>query len=271
MVHLFSVWHEIEKHFKAAGRVLLLCDYDGTLTPIVENPESAYLPESTKQVLQKLANQGRFTVGIISGRALEDLKKRVRINNIIYAGNHGLEIEGPDIVFVNPIAEEMRPVFHLIQQVLLKALIPIRGVQIEDKGLTLSVHYRLVEDEKSQEVKNIFERVIATARSLGKVVVTSGKKVYEVRPAVEWDKGKAISLLIDKYGRPKTKKGLFPVFLGDDTTDEDGFKVVRKQDGIAIFVGDENRNSAADYYLKSPAEVEQFLGMALDTESRSSQ
>ena len=102
------------------------------------------------------------------------------------------------------------------------------------------------------------------------MVVTSGKKVYEVRPAVEWDKGKAIALLIDKYGKPKTKRGLLPIFLGDDTTDEDGFKVVRKQDGIAIFVGEENRNSAADYYLKSPLEVEQFLRMIRETDSRSS-
>ena len=149
--------------------------------------------------------------------------------------------------------------FRLINQVLNKALAPIRGVHVEDKGLSVSVHYRMVEEGKSEEVTNTFERVIATARSLGKVRITSGKKVYEVRPAVEWDKGEAIALLIERYGKTKTKKELLPIYLGDDQTDEDGFKVIEKHGGISVFVGEETGNSAARYYLKSPAEVEQFL------------
>jgi trehalose-phosphatase len=239
--------------------VLLLCDYDGTITPIVERPEMADLSEKTRQLLQTLARQSSFTVGILSGRALADLRQRVDISGIIYAGNHGLEIEGPGIGLVNPLAEEMRPALHLINQVLNKALAPIRGVQVEDKGLTVSVHYRMVEEGKSEEVRNIFERVIANARSLGKVITTSGKKVYEVRPAVKWDKGEAIAFLIDKYGTTKTKKGLLPIFLGDDQTDEDGFRVIEKHDGVSVFVGEQTNNSKARYYLKAPAEVEQFL------------
>jgi trehalose-phosphatase len=257
--HLFSVWQEFSKRLKAARHVLLLCDYDGTLTPIVERPELADLSEKTSQLLQALARQSRFTVSIISGRALADLRQRVGISDIIYAGNHGLEIEGPGIGLVNPLAEEMRPVFRLINQVLNKALAPIKGVHVEDKGLTVSVHYRMVEEGKSEEVRNIFEKVIATARSLGKVRITSGKKVYEVRPAVDWDKGEAIALLIDRYGRTKTKKELLPIFLGDDSTDEDGFRVIEKHGGISVFVGEKANDSAARYYLKSPAEVEQFL------------
>jgi trehalose-phosphatase len=257
--HLFSVWQEFSKRLKAARRVLLLCDYDGTLTPIVDRPELADLSEKTRQLLQALARQSRFTVSIISGRALADLRQRVGISDIIYAGNHGLEIEGPGIGLVNPLAEEMRPVFRLINQVLNKAMAPVKGVRVEDKGLTVSVHYRMVEEGKSEEVRNIFERVIATARSLGKVRITSGKKVYEVRPAVDWDKGEAIALLIDRYGKTKTKKELLPIFLGDDQTDEDGFKVIEKHGGISVFVGEKTNDSAAHYYLKSPAEVEQFL------------
>ena len=259
MLHLFSVWQEFSKRLKAASRVLLLCDYDGTLTPIVDRPELADLSEKTKQMLQTLARQSHFTVGIISGRALADLRQKVGLSNIIYAGNHGLEIEGPGVSLVNPLAAEMRPVFRLINQVLNKALAPIRGVQVEDKGLTISVHYRMVEEGKSEEVTNALERVIATARSLGKVRITSGKKVYEVRPAVEWDKGEAIALLIERYGKTKTKKELLPIYLGDDQTDEDGFKVIEKHGGISVFVGEESGNSAARYYLESPAEVEQFL------------
>ena len=259
MQHLFSVWQELSKRLKAARRVLLLCDYDGTLTPIVDRPEMADLSEKARQILQALSRQSHFTVGVISGRALVDLRQKIGIGNIIYAGNHGLEIEGPGIGLVNPLAAEMKPVLHLINQVLNKALAPIRGVQVEDKGLTISVHYRMVEEGKSEEVTNAFERVIATARSLGKVRITSGKKVYEVRPAVQWDKGEAIALLIERFGKTKTKKELLPIYLGDDQADEDGFKVIEKHEGISVFVGEETGNSAARYYLKSPAEVEQFL------------
>ena len=259
MQHLFSVWQEFSKRLKEARRVLLLCDYDGTLTPIVDRPELADLSEKTRQMLQTLSRQSHFTLGIISGRALADLRQRIGVSNIIYAGNHGLEIEGPGVSLVNPLAAEMRPVFRLINQVLKKALAPIRGVQVEDKGLTISVHYRMVEEGKSEEVTNAFEKVIATALSLGKIVITSGKKVYEVRPAVKWDKGEAIALLIKSFGKTKTKKELLPIYLGDDQTDEDGFKVIEKHEGISVFVGEETGNSAARYYLSSPAEVEQFL------------
>lgn len=261
MQHLFSAWQEFSKRLKAAKRVLLLCDYDGTITPIVDRPELADLSEKTRQLLQALARQSHFTVSIISGRALADLRQRVGISGIIYAGNHGLEIEGPGFGIVNPLAEEMRPVFRLINQVLNKALSPIRGVQVEDKGLSLSVHYRMVDEDKSEEVRNIFEKVLATARSLGKIRISSGKKVYEVRPAVDWDKGKAISLLIEKYGKPKVKSELLPIFLGDDQTDEDGFKVIESHGGISILVGEDTAGSAARYYLKSPDEVQRFLSM----------
>lgn len=264
MQHLLSAWQEVDRRLKAAERALLLCDYDGTLVPIVERPELAVLPERIRELLSRIARQRRFTVGVISGRALTDLKERVSIKGIVYAGNHGLEIEGPDFGFINPLAEEMRPVFRLMQGVLSRAMTPIRGVFVENKGLTLSVHYRMADEGKVEEVKNIFERVVDTARSLGKVRITSGKKVYEVRPAVEWDKGKAIDLLVMRYGKPDTeRKKLLPMFLGDDTTDEDGFKAIGKHSGISVLVGEETDNSAAHYYLRTPAEVEEFLKLLL--------
>ena len=261
MQYLFSAWHEIDRRLKAAGRILLLCDYDGTLAPIVDRPELADLPDRTRLLLQSLSRQGRFTVGVISGRSLADLRHRVSIPSIIYAGNHGLEIEGPGIGLINPLAEEMRPVFSLIHQVLSKALGKVRGVQVEDKGLTLSVHYRNVDEDKTEEVKNTFERVMATARSLGRVRIVPGKKVLEVRPPVDWDKGKAIALLADRFGKPTARKEALPIFLGDDVTDEDGFKAVEERHGISVFVGEETQDSSARYYLKSPAEVEEFLDL----------
>ena len=263
MRHLFSVWHEAFSRIKAARHVLLVFDYDGTLTPIVDNPEQADLPEETKEVIQALTQQRRFTLGIISGRALSDLRHRIGIEELIYAGNHGLEIEGPDISFINPMAEDTKPVLHTIYQVLSSVLKPIPGVLVEDKELTLSVHYRMVGEGESNLVSSIFEGVVSTARSLKKIRITSGKKVYEVRPEVDWDKGKAIAMILDRFGRSRAALKPLAVFLGDDLADEDGFKVVNKRGGISIFVGGEKNDSAARYYLKSPKEVEQFLSMLL--------
>ena len=265
MEHLFSIWPEVARRLKAARHVLLLSDYDGTLTPIVDRPELADLPAGTRQLLRALAQRHRFTVGIISGRALSDLKQMVGIGSIVYAGNHGLEIEGPGISFINPLAEEMKPVLRVIHQVLSNALHTVRGALVEDKGLSLSVHYRLVEEEEVEEAKTVFERILRMPHLSGKVKITSGKKVHEVRPAVDWDKGKAIKLLMKRYGKGGRRSGLLPVYLGDDLTDEDGFGAIERHgDGLTVFVGGESDSTTARYFLRSPDEVERFLSMLLD-------
>lgn len=262
MQHLFSGWGEVVSRVKAARHVLLLSDYDGTLTPIVDRPELAHIPKETQRLLQALTQQPGVTVGIISGRALSDLKERVGIRGIVYAGNHGLEIEGPGVRFIEPLAEEIRPVLRLIHRLLTQALGAFKGVLVEDKGLTLSVHYRLLEGDRGEGVRGVVERAVAEVPSPSKVRITSGKKVYEVRPAVAWDKGKAVALLLERYQRGKGQ--VLPLFLGDDLTDEDGFKVVEQRSGISIYVGEEGGHSAARYSLRSPAEVEAFLARLVE-------
>jgi trehalose-phosphatase len=263
--HLLSVWPKIAKQLIDARRILLLTDYDGTLTPIVERPELANLPESTRLMLEALAQRYDFTVGVISGRALADLKDKVGISGIIYAGNHGLEIEGPGISFVNPVAEELKPIFRVMHYVLSRTLGTIKGVLVENKGLSLSVHYRLTGERKATEVEKIVKKVVGGAEAAGQAKITSGKKVYEVRPAVTWDKGKAVKLLMKKYGKGGRKSGLLPMYFGDDLTDEDGFRVIENYgSGISVFVGEEDQQSAARYFLKSPAEVATFLDMLLE-------
>lgn len=267
MQHLFSAWQEVAPRLKEAGQILLLSDYDGTLSPIVERPEMAELPQKTRSLLQKLVRRHNFTVGIISGRALNDLKSRVGLGGITYAGNHGLEIEGPGFTFISPLAEEVKPLLRLLHLVLSRALKAIRGAFVENKGLTLSVHYRQVEDSQSKEVKGTFESVVALSRAVGKIRTTKGKKVYEIMPAVDWDKGRAIELLLERHGRGVKREPLL-VFLGDDLTDEDGFRAIGKHNGISIFVGDEGSKSQANYFLRSPAEVEKFLELLLEPKLR---
>lgn len=259
MEHLVAAWAKVSRQLKEARHILLLCDYDGTLTPIVERPEMAELSEKARELLDTLTGSPKFTVGVMSGRSLSDLKDKVRVNNIVYAGNHGMEMEGPGLRYVNPAAEELRPVLRLIRQVLSRALATIPGALVEDKGLTLSVHYRMVAPERVAEVKSAVEQVVGTAQAAGKVRLTAGKMVYEIRPAVEWDKGKALKLLIEKYGR--RDKTAAVVYLGDDRTDEDAFKAVEEYgNGVSVFVGEEKAESCARYFLRSPAEVISLLG-----------
>lgn len=265
MEHLLSAWPEVIKQLQNARHILLLLDYDGTLTPIVESPELANLSEVNRQLLKALARQDNFTIGIISGRSLVDLRNKVRISNVIYAGNHGLEIEGPGIRFVNHLAQELKPILRIMHYSLSQALRTIKGAWVENKELSLSVHYRLVNEKRTGEVKDIFERVVGDTQALGRVKITSGKKVIEVRPAIAWDKGKAIKMLMKRYGKGGQKSGLLTIYIGDDQTDEDGFKVVEDHEcGISVLVGKQNHHSAARYFSESPAEVAKFLSLLLD-------
>jgi len=255
--HLFSAWQEVFTKLKSAEHIILLSDFDGTLTPIVARPELAKLSERTRGLLQELVRGHRYTVGIISGRALGDLKDRVGLEGIVYAGNYGLEIEAPWFSFRNPAAEESKPLLHDLSQQLSLTLGAIKGAFVENKGFSFSVHYRLVAESQSNEVRSIFERITRTARTRKEIQVTFGKKAYEVRPAIDWDKGKVVDLLFRKKREEKEK--VLPLFLGDDLSDEDGFKAVDKYGGIAIFIEEGGGQSGAHYFLRSPNEVDEFL------------
>lgn len=261
MHYLFDAWDSLASRFNSADRVLLISDYDGTLTPIVDKPELAILSPEIRKLLRRLAKNRRYTVGIVSGRALPDLKGKIGLDGIIYAGNHGLEIEGFGSSFLEPIAEEMRPFLSMLNQALSATLRGIKGVFVENKGLSLSVHYRMVKGTEEKRVTDAFERITDPLHVMGKIRITRGKKVYEIRPPVDWDKGKAIAWLIARLKDSSRKGGVLPVYLGDDLTDEDGFKLINKNNGISIFVGGESFPSVARYFLKSPEEVAQFMKM----------
>jgi trehalose 6-phosphate phosphatase len=218
------------------------------------------LHRESRQLLKALVRKHRFTIGIISGRALNDLRNRVDVNGIIYAGNHGLEIKGPGMEFIHPLTEETGSVIRVLSKMLSNSLSTIRGAVVEDKGSTLSVHYRMVEDEeKIEEVKNAFEQVVGVARSLGKIKTTSGKKVHEVRPNVPWHKGKAVKFIMKRYAKNGRQSGLLPIYVGDDLTDEDAFEVIEGYGGISIYVGSEDSQTVARYLLNSIAEVAEFI------------
>jgi len=236
---------------------MLFLDYDGTLTPIVRTPDRAVLSREARKILKELAKKKTIKLAIISGRSLKDIRKNVKIKNIIYAGNHGLELVGPSIKYTNQTSLNFRIIIEKIKKTLQDKLCSIKGIIIEDKGLTLSLHYRLVKKQDVSTLKTIFYEAIALPRVEEKIHVGTGKKVFEIKPPVSWDKGKIVLWLLARQCFAIEKNNILPVYIGDDTTDEDAFKVLRNK-GLTVFVG-KPRKSFAEYYLKNSIEVVELL------------
>jgi trehalose 6-phosphate phosphatase len=264
MQHLFQSWEAFSSEIKAASHILFLSDYDGTLTPIVGRPSDALLSSGVREKLRALAEKPALSVGIITGRLLSEVKALVEIEGIYYAGNHGLEIEGPGLSFIKPEAKAARAEIEDIVRQLSTRLAGIEGVIVEDKGLSLSVHYRLVKESQEQVVAETFRQITSPRLQDGKIRVSSGKKVLEVRPPIDWHKGKAVETIKKELEKVIGTEIGPVIYLGDDTTDEDAFKVIHRPQGWSIYVGQENSSSNAEYFLESTLEVETLLSRMLE-------
>jgi len=256
MPHLLNVWPSVSRQLSSAHRVLLLFDYDGTLTPIVARPEIATLTEETRQRLTTLSRMDRFVVGVVSGRSLADVESLVDVPGVVYAGNHGLEISGGGNDYVHPQTPSYVAELSEITETCEKELAEIPGILVDNKRLTLTVHFRSTPDRYSGQVDAAVVAAAAPYVEAGRMRVTRGKRVVEVRPNLDWDKGKAILKIREDCGdRP------LPVFFGDDQTDEDGFSVVQDLGGLAVFIGPPRERTKALHQLESPAEVGQVLAL----------
>jgi trehalose-phosphatase len=231
-------------------RLAVFLDYDGTLTPIVSRPENAWLSESMRQALRVLA--GRLPVAILSGRDMNDVRRRVNIDGIVYAGSHGFDIAGPGGLR-RELGMEYLPELDSAEKELHQAIGGVPGAQLERKRFSIAAHYRNVKDKDLSEVARSVEAVAARHRELRRL---DGKKVYELLPDIDWDKGKTMIWLLDTLGLDR--KNVRPTYIGDDTTDEDAFRALEHR-GIGILVSEQSQPSAATYSLKDPAQVERFL------------
>lgn len=235
----------------------LFLDYDGTLTPIVEDPAKALLPKSTKLTLKELSKLCPLV--ILSGRDLPDVRKLVGIEGIAYAGSHGFDLVGPDGSKYESHWGSFLPSLDSAESEMAEAIRGIRGARIERKRFALTVHYRTVGPSMVRSVRLRFGRVAARHRDLR---VSKGKKVLELLPNVKWDKGRALLFLMDRLGVGLDR--FVPVFIGDDTTDEDGLRVVRAR-GVGIVVGEGSRATRARYSLRDPEETQTFLRALLSS------
>jgi len=249
---------------QAAGKQLaVFLDYDGTLTPIVSRPEDAVLSPKMRQTIKELADH--CFVAIISGRDLQDVENLVGLDNIYYAGSHGFDISGPQGQHLeHQMGTEFLPVLDQTEKSLRNFLEDkIPGVQIERKKFSIAVHYRRAEASRVGEVEEVVDRGQRGSKGLRK---TSGKKIFELQPDIDWHKGKALLWLSEQLGLDRPE--FLPLYLGDDVTDEDAFKVLRGR-GIGIAVQEEAAPTAASYRLRDPGEVEKFL-KALTTHAEES-
>lgn len=234
---------------RAALKIFL--DYDGTLTDVAPHPKEARLPERARVLLRNLAAEARCRVAVISGRRLAEVRSLVGLPSVAYAGNHGFEIAWPGGKWTHPGAVAARPGLESVLARLDLTNCP--GAWVEDKGLTLSVHYRQAPEAALPELT---ARVAGLVGGIPALELRGGKMSLEVRPHLAWDKGQAVLKLAGLLA-PEADWGL--LYAGDDATDEDAFRVVGGSErGVAILVG-ERGDTFADFCLPDPEALRELL------------
>ncbi|MFH0989516.1 MAG: trehalose-phosphatase [bacterium] len=259
-VYLFSgrreSWDAIARKLRAASGIALFLDYDGTLTPIRRTPSAAVLTPDVKNILQQLAQLPDVCVAIVTGRSMRDIQKLVRVDTLGFAANHGFHMDINGIDWIHPQAVSQKKVLSRLHSILCNALAAFPELYIENKQFTLSIHYRNV---AAHHVRSLKALVSKTVHSFNPTLqITRGKKILEVRPQIPWGKGDAVLAMLNLS---KTSQRRIPLFIGDDTTDEDVFRALRSK-GITIRVG-RARSTNAQYYVKSVKEVHDILRLII--------
>ncbi|KAL3521426.1 hypothetical protein ACH5RR_019575 [Cinchona calisaya] len=254
-------------------RLALFLDYDGCLSPIVDNPDLAFMSNSMRGAVRNAAKY--FPTAIISGRSRDKVFQFVGLTELYYAGSHGMDIMGP----VQPIsndqtksirsidkqgkevnlfqpASEFLPMINEVFKSLVEITKDIIGAKVENNKFCVSVHYRNVEEKSWTTIGQSVEEIL---KDYPRLRLTHGRKVLEIRPVLDWDKGKAVEFLLESLGLSNCNNVL-PIYVGDDRTDEDAFKVLKEGNrGYGILVSSVPKESNASYSLRDPSEVMEFL------------
>jgi trehalose 6-phosphate phosphatase len=240
---------DIEARLSVVERISLFLDFDGTLVPIESDPRSPRPDQATVDTLKKLAGRKSLVTTIISGRAVEDLYSRIRVEGIIYAGNHGLEIFGRTLRFVEANAWNRRAELERLTEELSALLRPIEGTLVENKGLTASVHYRQAQADSLPMIQEVVR--VAVARYDPMFLATPGRKVVEIVPATNWNKGSAVQWINAQLGGR-----ILSIYAGDDNTDERAFRTL--PDAVTIKIG-HLPTTDARYRLPDPGALQELL------------
>ncbi|KAF3516004.1 hypothetical protein DY000_02064210 [Brassica cretica] len=245
-------------------QIVMFLDYDGTLSPIVEDPDKAYITHEMREVVKNVALN--FPTAIVTGRSIDKVRGFVKLDEIYYAGSHGMDIEGPTSeyayggesnqgVLFQP-AREFVPTIEKVYKILEEKTKWIPGAMVENNKFCLSVHFRRVDEKRWT---GLAEQVKSVLIDYPQLKLTQGRKVLEIRPTIKWDKGQALIFLLKSLGFEKSED-VVPVYIGDDRTDEDAFKVLRERgQGFGILVSKVPKETNASYSLQDPSQVNEFL------------
>ncbi|RCV14053.1 hypothetical protein SEVIR_2G407600v4 [Setaria viridis] len=254
-------------------QVVMFLDYDGTLSPIVKDPDSAVMTDEMRDAVRGVAEH--FPTAIVSGRCRDKVFNFVKLAELYYAGSHGMDIKGPtaqskhakakaEAVLCQP-ASEFLPVIDEVCRALTATTAAIPGARVENNKFCLSVHFRCVQEEKWRALE---EQVRSVLKEYPDLRLTKGRKVLEIRPSIKWDKGNALQFLLEALGFADSKN-VFPIYIGDDRTDEDAFKVLRNMgQGVGILVSKIPKETSASYSLREPSEVKEFLHKLVKSKQR---
>lgn len=249
-----GIAREIREH--AAGQhLVVLCDFDGTLCEFHPDPAAVFLPPSIREALDAIARRPDATVGLVTGRRIDDVRTRSRLSpSVYYAGLHGLEIEIEGERFRHPDIGAERELIHRVADAILQEIQPLDGVFIEDKDVSVVAHFRDAALETQARIVEIFEQHARPHVKSGRIKIMKGSCARELLPKTDWNKGSAVTWICDRVANHHGSA--WPVYIGDDLTDEDAFRVV-KRTGVSVAASD--RVSGATYRINGPAEVEALL------------
>lgn len=236
-------------------------DFDGTLAPIEEHPEAVRVPGVVSFLLQRLHRPPFSRVAIVSGRAVQDLSRFFPECDYILAGNHGLEIRLGGLPYIHPEAFLAQPALCQATHALARRLAEVPGCLVEHKGLTASIHYRQVPPSEKENVRGLVARTLGEEPWREHLLLREGKQVLEVRPRVDWDKGRAVLWVMERERGPDWEGRYLPVYLGDDDTDEDAFRDLRDK-GLTVRVG--RGDTSAAYSLEAQHQVPDLLARLAD-------
>jgi trehalose 6-phosphate phosphatase len=237
------------------AHLVVLSDFDGTLASFDVDPSAPQLSTETRHTLVTLASREDVTVGLVSGRRLDDLAKRAQLPQHVYlAGLHGLEIRHGGREWRHPDLGDSRDVVDQVANAIDASVGTVEGVRLEHKGLSLTVHVRAVDPVARA---GVLSTALVTAQpwlDSGALKVLEATEAIELLPNIEWTKGDAVRWIVDAV-EAQTGTRAWCIFFGDDVTDEEAFRAVR--DGLTVVVG--QRSSRARLRLNSPADVAAVL------------
>lgn len=236
-------------------RLWLFLDYDGTLAELAPTPDHIESDPELIELLDRLAQNRYIRVTVVSGRRLVHVQELLPVSGILLAGTYGVELRTAagerkdriDYQDIRPALESLKPRWS-------ELIAEREGFFLEDKGWSLALHARFAEDEEAEKVLEIAHEMASDAASSGPFRLLGGHKFFEIGPQLA-NKGKTITYLLKQHPWPDAVL----LYLGDDDKDEEAFEVIKAQDGMAIVVAREPRETLADCRLESPDAVRRWL------------